>query len=85
MQTKLTVRISDGVIRKAKLYARRHHISVSKLIEKQLQEVSDETWEPKNANEFSETINELRKGAKAVTSKSLTSSREEYLIKKHVK
>ena len=40
METKLTLRLNDNVIEKAKIYARNHKISLSKLIESYLDSVT---------------------------------------------
>ncbi|MBS4061909.1 MAG: hypothetical protein KG029_16040 [Bacteroidetes bacterium] len=40
METKLTLRLNDHVIERAKLYARSHNISLSKLIESYLDSVT---------------------------------------------
>ena len=37
MDTKLTLRLNDNVIERAKIYARNHEISLSKMIENYLQ------------------------------------------------
>ena len=85
MQVKLTVRISDRVIRQAKTYARKHRISVSKLIEKQLLEICADGWEPKQQSDFSPAVKSLIGILKGADVGSLKKSREDYLIKKHLK
>lgn len=40
METKLTLRLNDGVIERAKIYARSHKISLSKMIESYLDNVT---------------------------------------------
>lgn len=45
MDTKLTLRLSDNVIRRAKLYARSHKISLSKMIESYLDSLTKEKEE----------------------------------------
>lgn len=42
MDTKLTLRLSDNVIKRAKLYARSHKISLSKMIESYLDSLTKE-------------------------------------------
>ena len=42
MSTKLTLNIDENVVVRAKKYARRHNISVSKIVEKYLDKISDE-------------------------------------------
>jgi hypothetical protein len=42
METKLTLRLNDNVIKRAKLYARRHNISLSKMIESYLDSLTKE-------------------------------------------
>ncbi len=42
METKLTLRLNDSVIERAKIYARRHRISLSKLIESYLDSITKE-------------------------------------------
>lgn len=40
MKTKLTLRLDEDVIERAKIYARNHHISLSKLIESYLDSIT---------------------------------------------
>ena len=40
METKLTLRLSDNVIERAKVYARNHKISLSKMIESYLDNIT---------------------------------------------
>lgn len=40
MDTKLTLRLNDGVIQRAKVYARNHKISLSKMIESYLDSIT---------------------------------------------
>ena len=42
METKLTLRLNDNVIERAKLYARSHRISLSKMIESYLDSLTKE-------------------------------------------
>ena len=42
METKLTLRLNDNVIERAKLYARSHQISLSKMIESYLDSLTKE-------------------------------------------
>jgi hypothetical protein len=42
MDTKLTIRLNDTVIEKAKTYARSHQISLSKMIESYLDSITKE-------------------------------------------
>ena len=42
METKLTLRLNDSVIERAKLYARSHRISLSKMIESYLDSLTKE-------------------------------------------
>ncbi len=42
MDTKLTIRLNDTVIEKAKIYARSHQISLSKMIESYLDSITKE-------------------------------------------
>lgn len=43
METKLTLRLNDHVIEKAKQYAQKHKISLSKMVESYLNNVTNET------------------------------------------
>jgi hypothetical protein len=43
METKLTLRLNDMVIRKAKQYALNHKVSLSKMIESYLESITRET------------------------------------------
>ncbi len=45
METKLTLRLNDNVIERAKKYARSHNISLSKMIEAYLDSVTKQTSE----------------------------------------
>ncbi len=45
METKLTLRLNDNVIERAKLYARSHDISLSKMIESYLDSLTKEKKE----------------------------------------
>ncbi len=47
METKLTLRLNDRVIKRAKKYARSHKISLSKMIENYLDSVTTQTEEDK--------------------------------------
>ena len=42
METKLTLRLNNGVIERAKIYAKSHKISLSKMIESYLDSVTKE-------------------------------------------
>ena len=50
METKLTLRLNDNVIEKAKIYARNHQISLSKMIEAYLESVTKQNEEPKTSS-----------------------------------
>ncbi len=43
MNTKLTLNLEQDIIEKAKSYAKKHHISLSKLIETYLQKITNES------------------------------------------
>jgi len=43
METKLTLRLNDNVIKRAKVYARSHKISLSKMIESYLDRQYNQT------------------------------------------
>lgn len=47
METKLTLRLNDNVIQRAKEYARSHKISLSKIIESYLDSITKEKEEEK--------------------------------------
>ncbi len=49
MQTKLTLRLNDNVIERAKIYARNHKVSLSKLIESYLDSVTKQKEEKKTS------------------------------------
>ena len=49
METKLTLRLNDNVIERAKVYARNHKISLSKMIESYLDSVTKQKEEKKTA------------------------------------
>lgn len=50
METKLTLRLNDNVIEKAKIYARNHKISLSKMIESYLESITKQNEEPKTTS-----------------------------------
>lgn len=47
MQTKLTLRLDEVVIKRAKIYARIHKISLSKMIESYLESITNQNNEVK--------------------------------------
>jgi predicted HicB family RNase H-like nuclease len=47
MDTKLTLRLNDSVIERAKIYARSHKISLSKMIESYLDSLTKQNEEEK--------------------------------------
>jgi hypothetical protein len=47
METKLTLRLNDHVIERAKTYARSHNISLSKMIESYLDSITTQTEKDK--------------------------------------
>jgi len=49
METKLTLRLNDNVIERAKIYARNHKVSLSKLIESYLDSVTKQKGEKKTS------------------------------------
>ncbi|NBC84306.1 MAG: hypothetical protein GVY19_13135 [Bacteroidetes bacterium] len=48
MDTKLTLRLNDSVIERAKIYARNHKISLSKMIESYLDSITKQKDKEKN-------------------------------------
>ena len=50
METKLTLRLNDSVIERAKLYARSHRISLSKMIESYLDSLTKEKKEDSSSS-----------------------------------
>ncbi|MBN1463196.1 MAG: hypothetical protein JXQ69_07105 [Paludibacteraceae bacterium] len=50
METKLTLRLNDNVIERAKLYARGHKVSLSKMIESYLDNITKQKEEEKTKN-----------------------------------
>ena len=50
METKLTLRLNDNVIEKAKIYARNHQISLSKMIEAYLVSITKQNEESKTSS-----------------------------------
>ena len=52
MGTKLTLRLNDNVIERAKIYARNHKVSLSKMIESYL----DSVTKPKDEKNINEKI-----------------------------
>lgn len=58
METKLTLRLNDHVIERAKLYARSHNMSLSKLIESYLDSVTRQN-EAEKKNSFTPLVESL--------------------------
>ena len=50
METKLTLRLNDNVIERAKVYARNHKISLSKMIESYLDNITAQKEEKKESS-----------------------------------
>ncbi len=48
METKLTLRLNDNVIARAKVYARNHNISLSKMIESYLDNITSQKKQNKD-------------------------------------
>lgn len=48
METKLTLRLSDNVIARAKIYARSHDISLSKMVESYLDSLTKQNTEKRD-------------------------------------
>jgi hypothetical protein len=48
METKLTLRLNENVIERAKTYARNHKVSLSKMIESYLDNITNQKEEKKN-------------------------------------
>jgi len=49
METKLTLRLSENVIGRAKIYARNHKVSLSKMIESYLDSITAQNEDKKNS------------------------------------
>jgi len=49
METKLTLRLSENVIGRAKIYARNHKLSLSKMIESYLDSITAQNEDKKNS------------------------------------
>lgn len=47
METKLTLRLNENVINRAKAYAKKHHVSLSKIIESYLDGITSSTKDEK--------------------------------------
>ncbi|MFW6326726.1 MAG: DUF6364 family protein [Bacteroidota bacterium] len=45
METKLTLRLNDSIIKKAKIYAQNHNISLSKMVESYLNSITQQKEE----------------------------------------
>lgn len=58
MDSKLTLRLSDNVIKRAKIYAREHQISLSKLIETYLDSITKQN-DNKNIIEITPLVQSL--------------------------
>jgi hypothetical protein len=56
METKLTLRLNDNVIKKAKSYARRHNISLSKMIEAYLDSLTQQKKQSHEATPLVESL-----------------------------
>ncbi len=56
MDTKLTLRLNAGVIERAKIYARSHKISLSKMIESYLDSITKQKGEKKSITPLVESL-----------------------------
>ena len=59
MDTKLTLRLNDSVIERAKIYARSHKISLSKMIESYLDSLTKQTEEEKKKASITPLVESL--------------------------
>lgn len=65
MDTKLTLKLDDGVIKKAKKYAGSHHKSLSRMIESYLKSLTDkEEASVVNDIEISSYVKSMKSGVK---------------------
>ncbi len=58
METKLTLRLNDKVIKRAKIYAKKHKTSLSKMIEAYLDSLTNET-DTENKNNITPLVENL--------------------------
>ncbi len=83
MQTKLTLRIDDKTVAKAKRISKKRQQSVSKMFEEHIKGLSEKRMKSKSGKDIPEWIRQLGGGKKP---KRITvDPRLEYLMKKHVK
>jgi hypothetical protein len=59
MNTKLTLRLNDNVIERAKIYARSHNISLSKMIESYLDSLTKQNEEEKKSVSITPLVESL--------------------------
>ena len=59
MDTKLTLRLNDSVIERAKIYARSHNISLSKMIESYLDSLTKQNEEEKKKASITPLVESL--------------------------
>jgi hypothetical protein len=59
MDTKLTLRLNDSVIERAKIYARSHKISLSKMIESYLDSLTKQNEEEKKEASITPLVESL--------------------------
>lgn len=59
MDTKLTLRLNDSVIERAKIYARSHKISLSKMIESYLDSLTNQNEEEKKKASITPLVESL--------------------------
>jgi predicted HicB family RNase H-like nuclease len=59
MDTKLTLRLNDSVIERAKVYARNHNISLSKMIESYLDSLTKQNEEEKKEASITPLVESL--------------------------
>jgi hypothetical protein len=82
METKLTLRLTEDVIEKAKIYARSHKISLSKMIEAYLRSLT-QTNNPINEHEITPLVESLSGVIDVPADYDFKKGRGEYLTKKY--
>ncbi|HUH74851.1 MAG TPA: DUF6364 family protein [Chitinophagales bacterium] len=81
MDTKLTLKLNQDIIEKAKVYASTHQVSLSRLIENYLSSLTSES--PKSDLQISSFVKSLSTGIEIPADYDYKKDRADYLEKKH--
>ena len=82
MYTKLTLNVDGNVIRDAKIYAKKHQISLSKIIEKYLRNITSRT-KTDSTKQISTIVDELSGILGTINKENSKDAKYQYLKKKY--